>query len=140
MLVGEDRRAPHPGDDNRNVARGLHDGEADRRSSVATRRRRHARTLVLRELFNEQLIDCAVRRRGPPARAALSLFACGLVGARMTFASLFGSVFFGLVEALWLDPDSSLGHAALVGCRFGMVLSALELVRHLATRSKTRRT
>ena len=52
----------------------------------------------------------------------------------MTFASLFGSVFFGLVEALWLDPDSSLGHAALVGCRFGMVLSALELVRHLATR------
>ena len=58
----------------------------------------------------------------------------------MTFASLFGSVFFGLVEALWLDPDSSLGHTALIGCRFGMVLSALELVRHLATRSKTRRT
>ncbi len=58
----------------------------------------------------------------------------------MTFASLFGSVFFGLVEALWLDPDSSLGHAALVGCGFGMVLSAPALVRHLATRSKTRRT
>jgi hypothetical protein len=30
----------------------------------------------------------------------------------MTFAFLFGSVFFGLVEPPWLDPDSSLGHAA----------------------------
>ena len=36
--------------------------------------------------------------------------------------------------------DRTLGHAALVGCGFGMVLSALKMVRYLATRSKTRRT